>query len=85
VRGGREKYPGPDVDDDDDDDGTECRRDVKSGKSRGERGSMVSKELELKGVERIDGLKGRERELSEGSIFFGRHIGQSTKYEYGCQ
>jgi hypothetical protein len=52
--GGREKYPADcgreDDDDDDDDDGIDDRRGVKSGKSREKKGSMVSEELELKGV-----------------------------------
>jgi hypothetical protein len=52
--GGREKYPadcGREYDDDDDDDdGIDDHRGVKSGRSREKKGSMVSEELELKGV-----------------------------------
>ena len=52
---GRKKYLADcrrddDDDDDDDDDGIDGRRGVKSGKSREKKGSMVSEELELKGV-----------------------------------
>jgi hypothetical protein len=48
--GGRREYPADCGREDDDDDGIDDRRGVKSGKSREKKGSMVSEELELKGV-----------------------------------
>jgi hypothetical protein len=54
CRGGREKYLADcgreDDDDNDDDDGIDDCRGVKSGKSQEKKGSIVSEELELKGV-----------------------------------